>query len=124
MGATSWWPSQYSRLVRKAQRTCESVSVLDESDEERGHAHRAETLQRALCTVRAGLGVKTEGTESAEVLELWQAFVVESIQRILSRWCLDGCHVGCSNELVEHSKRGRGSVRENKVMNGRLSETE
>jgi hypothetical protein len=74
--------------------------------------------------VRAGLGVETEGTESAEVLELWQAFVVKSVQRILSRWFLDGCHVGCLIEIVEHRKRGRGSVGENKVMNGRLSESE
>lgn len=83
------------------------MSFLDESEEGRGHAHRAKTLERALCTVRARLGVQTEGTEGAEILELWKAFVVDSVQRILSRWRLNGCHVEYSIERVADAKKER-----------------
>lgn len=45
----------------------------------RSSTYGAETLECALCAVGAGLGVEAEGTEAAQVLKLWQAFVVECV---------------------------------------------
>lgn len=90
--------------MRKAQRTCNIVSTVSGSDEWRESAHRADTLECALGAVGAGFGIEAEGTECAEVLELGEAFGIESIQEISGRRCLNGCHVEWSMSRVQKEK--------------------
>jgi hypothetical protein len=42
--------------------------------------------------VRAGLGVEAERAEGTEILKFWDALAVESVKRVLRRWCLDRDH--------------------------------